>query len=69
MATITHISKWIISLEQLTQKFLLVQVNNDRFFPEWIENLPELTTLEKQILDKYYQRYRRHRDGSILLVQ
>ena len=60
MPTITSISKRIISLEQLTQKFPLVQANNDQFFPEWTENLPELTALEKQILDKYYQRYRRH---------
>jgi hypothetical protein len=43
MSTVTSISKWIISLEQLTQKFPLVQANNDQFFPEWTENLPELT--------------------------
>ena len=66
MPTITSISKRIISLEQLTQKFPLVQANNDQFFPEWTENLPELTALEKQILDKYYQRYRRHRDRAEL---
>ena len=66
MLTITSISKRIISLEQLTQKFPLVQANNDQFFPEWRENLPELTALEKQILDKYYQRYRRHRDRAEL---
>ena len=66
MSTITSISKRIISLEQLTQKFPLVQAHNDKFFPEWTENLLELTALEKQILDKYYQRYRRHRDRAEL---
>ena len=66
MPTITSISKRIISLEQLTQKLHLVQANNDQFFPEWTENLPELSDSEKQILDKYYQRYRRHRDRAEL---
>ena len=42
MPTITSISKRIINLEQLTQKFPLVQANNDQFFSEWTENLPEL---------------------------
>ena len=66
MSTITSISKRIISLEQLTPKFPFIQAKNDQFFPEWIEHLPELTALEKQILDKYYQRYRRHRDRAEL---
>jgi hypothetical protein len=43
MPTIISISKRIISLEQLTQKFPFVQANNDQFFSEWTENLPELT--------------------------
>jgi hypothetical protein len=43
MPTIISISKRIISLEQLTQKIPLFQANNDQFFSEWTENLPELT--------------------------
>ena len=53
-------------MNNLLKNFPWLQANNDQFFPEWTENLPELTALEKQILDKYYQRYRRHRDRAEL---
>lgn len=66
MSAVTSISKRIVTIEQLTQQLTLVQAKEDSFFPEWTENLPQLTISEEQTLDKYYQRYKRHRDRSDL---
>ncbi|MGK7874598.1 MAG: type I restriction endonuclease subunit R [Xenococcaceae cyanobacterium] len=66
MAQALAISKRIISMEQLQQRFPLVQADNDQFFTEWHQDLPELTDEEKAILDKYYRRYLRHRNRKEL---
>lgn len=41
-----------IGLAYLEERFGIQQAENETFFPEWLENLPEITDLEKQYLDK-----------------
>ncbi len=41
-----------INLAYLEEKFQLQKSNNEEFFPEWLQNLPEITDLEKQFLDR-----------------
>ncbi|BAZ49221.1 hypothetical protein NIES4103_18320 [Nostoc sp. NIES-4103] len=41
-----------IGLAYLEERFGLQQAKDEEFFPEWFENLPEITDLEKQNLDK-----------------
>jgi hypothetical protein len=59
-------SKRIVSMGQLKQRFPLVQAATDQFFTEWHQDLPELTEAEKATLDKYYRRYLRHREQGEL---
>ena len=37
-----------ITLEQLIELYSLTITYDDQFFPEWSNNLPEITDLEKQ---------------------
>ncbi len=46
-----------ISLYDLESKFDLHRVEDDQFFPEWIDDLPQLTDLEKQSLDRVKSNY------------
>ncbi|MFB2968388.1 type I restriction endonuclease [Aerosakkonema sp. BLCC-F183] len=46
-----------ITLDQLIENFALERTNDDRFFPEWQDDLPELTDLEKQTLDEVKADY------------
>lgn len=46
-----------VDLRDLINKFGLQFVEDLQFFPEWQENLPELTDLEKQQLDKVKAGY------------
>lgn len=41
-----------IGIAYLEARFSLKQSDNEAFFPEWLENLPEISDLEKQYLDK-----------------
>ena len=41
-----------IGLAYLEERFGLQQAEDEAFFPEWLKNLPEITDLEKQNLDK-----------------
>ncbi len=41
-----------IGIAYLEERFSLKQTDNEAFFPEWLENLPEISDLEKQYLDK-----------------
>jgi len=41
-----------ISLEYLEERFQLQELSNQTFFPELLDNLPEVTELEKQYLDR-----------------
>mgnify|MGYP000232800146 CR=1 FL=1 len=46
-----------INLYDLKTKFGLQRVDDDQFFREWVDNLPQLTDLEKQQLDKVKASY------------
>lgn len=41
-----------ISLSYLEERFRLQLAENEEFFTEWFEGLPEITVLEKQYLDR-----------------
>jgi hypothetical protein len=41
-----------ITIGYLIDKFYLQWVNDDKFFTEWLADLPELSDLEKQTLDR-----------------
>ena len=46
-----------INLYDLETKFGLQFVEDEQFFREWIDNLPQLTDLEKQKLDRVKASY------------
>ncbi len=46
-----------VDLRTLIDKFGLQLVLDDQFFHEWQENLPEITNLDKQLLDKVKAGY------------
>jgi hypothetical protein len=46
-----------INLRYLIDNFGLQRVRKDDFFPEWQENLPEVTDFEKQLLDRVQDIY------------
>jgi hypothetical protein len=46
-----------ITLRELITFYGLQLVEDDQFFPEWQDNLPELTDLEKQLLDQIKAGY------------
>ncbi|MGB8698758.1 MAG: hypothetical protein WCD18_05015 [Thermosynechococcaceae cyanobacterium] len=42
----------ITTLNQAETQFNLRRANDIKFFPEWVEDLPALTELEQQTLDR-----------------
>jgi hypothetical protein len=46
-----------ITLHELTDKFGLQLIENDQFFREWQDNIPEITEEEKQRLDRVKVSY------------
>lgn len=46
-----------VTLEELIALYGLQLVEDEHFFPEWQDNLPELTDLEKQLLDQVKAGY------------
>ena len=60
------ISKTITTLADLEQRFNLIPTDNDLFFQEWQQGLPQLTTQEKETLDQIKRRFLRHRKRSSL---
>jgi hypothetical protein len=60
------ISKAITSIAELRQRFNLTPTDNDQFFTEWFQDLPDLTDEEKASLDKVKHRFSRHRDRGEL---
>ncbi|NEO97048.1 MAG: restriction endonuclease subunit R [Moorea sp. SIO3G5] len=46
-----------ITLHELTDKFGLQLIENDQFFREWQDNIPEITESEKQRLDRVKASY------------
>ncbi|NEP58823.1 MAG: type I restriction endonuclease subunit R [Symploca sp. SIO2G7] len=60
------ISKTITSLEDLEQRFKLAPTDNDLFFQEWQQDLPDLTSQERETLDQIKRRFERHRKRGSL---
>lgn len=60
------ISKTITTLEALEQKFKLSPTDNELFFQEWQQDLPELTDQEKETLEQIKRRFLRHRKRGSL---
>jgi len=55
-----------ITRRQLRDKFNLERTEDEQFFREWQDDLPELTDLEKQLLDEVKSDYR-YLSESIML--
>ncbi len=62
----TAITEAIKSLSEVESRFNLRRTEDEQFFPEWYENLPELTVDEKAFLDIIRRRYLDHfADGNL----
>lgn len=60
------ITKVITSLNEAEAKFNLRRTEDEQFFTQWFEGLPELTDLERTSLDRIKGRYRYHRNDGPL---
>ncbi|NEP08770.1 MAG: type I restriction endonuclease subunit R [Symploca sp. SIO2C1] len=60
------ISKTITSLDDLEERFNLFPTENEQLFPEWNQDLPELTDTETTTLDQIRNRFLRHRKRGSL---
>ena len=57
----------ITTLTDAENRFGLVRIEDEQFFPEWCEELPNLTETEKENLNILRRRYIYHRaDGNLL---
>lgn len=60
-------TKVITTLSDAENRFGFVRVEDEQFFPEWCEELPALTEIDKDNLDVLRRRYIYHRtDGNLL---
>ncbi|MEL6382054.1 MAG: type I restriction endonuclease subunit R [Cyanobacteria bacterium J06626_18] len=60
------VTKAMTSLSQAYELLQLSPAQDPAFFPDWFENLPDLTEQEKSLLDKYRDRYFYYaEDGAI----
>ncbi len=60
------ISKTITSLDDLEERFNLLPTENEQFFLEWNQELPQLTDTETTTLDQIRNRFLRHRKRGSL---
>ncbi|MGF1499297.1 MAG: type I restriction endonuclease subunit R [Elainellaceae cyanobacterium] len=60
------ISKTILSMAALQQRFGIVPSQDQQFFSEWANDLPTLTSPEKNTLDQIKARFDRHRNQGPL---
>ncbi len=67
MTQTTAITEAITNLTDAENLFGFVRVENEQFFSEWCEELPEITEVEKASLDVVRRRYLYHRAGGDLL--
>ncbi len=67
MVSTIGIRENIKSLNDLQAKFNLKQTEDDQFFTEWYEELPELTAQEKAALERIKKRHSYHRAAGLLL--
>ncbi|MBD2359018.1 type I restriction enzyme HsdR N-terminal domain-containing protein [Tolypothrix sp. FACHB-123] len=74
MTQITAITETITSLSEAENRFGLVRIESEQFFPEWSSELPEITEAEKTALDVLRRRYLYHRgegdllEGTVMLL-
>ena len=66
MVQTNPISKTITTLADVEQRFNLYPTDNDIFFQEWQQGLPQLTAQERENLDQIQRRFLRHRKRSSL---
>lgn len=66
MVQTVAISQAITSIAELRTRFNLTPTEDNQFFTEWFQNLPDLTDVEKALLDKVRCRFVRHRDRGKL---
>lgn len=55
------ISRAITTLADVEDRFYLTPTQDPQFFPEWFQDLPDLTNDEMRSLDRIQQRFLRHR--------
>lgn len=67
MVTGVGITDAIKSLSDLQVRCNLRQADNEGFFSEWVEDLPELDEREEAGIDRIKQRYDYHRSDGLLL--
>ncbi|MDZ7959255.1 MAG: type I restriction endonuclease subunit R [Aulosira sp. DedQUE10] len=67
MVSSVGITDTIKSLSDLQTRCNLRQADDDRFFREWIDNLPELNPQEQVGIARIKQRYDYHRVDGLLL--
>lgn len=60
------ISKTILTMAAVQQRFGVVPSSDRQFFSEWVSNLPELTPAEIDTLDQIKARFDRHRNQGPL---
>ena len=67
MVTSAGITDTVKSLSDLQERCNLRQADDDRFFSEWVEDLPDLDTREQAGVERIKQRYDYHRIKDLLL--
>ena len=67
MAQTLAVTAYIDSLAEAETQFRLVRTDSPLFFPEWSNDLPELSIADQQRLDLIKQRYLYHRQYGHLL--
>lgn len=67
MTQTTAITEAITSLTDAENRFGFIRVENEQFFLEWCEKLPEITEADKTSLDVVRRRYLYDRAGGDLL--
>lgn len=66
MTSTFPISKTILTIANVEGKFNLSPNSDRSFFPEWCQDLPELTPQEVEALDHLHQRFAAHRRRGII---
>lgn len=67
MTKTAAITETVVTLTDAETQFGLVRIENEQFFPEWFEELPEIQEAEKASLNLLRRRYLYHRaDGDLL---
>ena len=59
------ISKTITTLADLEQRFNLSPTTDDQFFPEWQQNLPDLTPVELLLRNTFWNPYPAGLSGNL----